>query len=164
MINSHVIDNYNQLSKLNTLRKNNPIFVLVYIPQCPYCHDMKPEWDRFKKNMNADSLDLDILEINKQLIGNVKEYNTNLYNHLDKVQFVPSINLLQNTQVEPYFGDRKSNSFKTFLMEKVKSIEEINSNSEKKPKKDTEKKSKKDTEKKSKKDTEKKEKKSKKQK
>ena len=91
MINSHVIDNYSQLTKLKNLRKDHPIFVLVYIPQCPYCRDMKPEWDTFKKHINNNSLDLDILEINKQMVGDVKNYNSELYNHLNTVQYVPSL-------------------------------------------------------------------------
>ena len=158
MINSHVIDNYSQLSKLKNLRKNHAIFVLVYIPQCPYCRDMKPEWDTFKKHINNNSLDLDILEINKQMVGDVKNYNSELYNHLNTVQYVPSLNLLQNTQVEPYLGDRKSNSFKKFLIEKVNSVEEIKSkssktNTKKKNKEDTKKKT---TKKTSKEDTKKK--------
>ena len=133
MINSHVIDNYSQLSKLKNLRKNNAIFVLVYIPQCPYCRDMKPEWDTFKKQMNANALDVDILEINKQMVDDVQNYNADLYNHLKTVKYVPSLNLLQNTQIEPYLGDRKSNSFKNFLIEKVNS----SIKNENKPKKDT---------------------------
>ena len=158
MINSHVIDNYSQLSKLKNLRKNHAIFVLVYIPQCPYCRDMKPEWDTFKKQMSANALDVDILEINKQMVGDVKNYNSELYNHLITVQYVPSLNLLQNTQVEPYLGDRKSNSFKKFLIEKVNSVEEIKSkssktNTKKKTKEDTKKKT---TKKTSKEDTKKK--------
>ena len=147
MINSHVIDNYSQLSKLKNLRKNHAIFVLVYIPQCPYCRYMKPEWDTFKKQMNANALDVDILEINKQMVDDVQNYNADLYNHLKTVKYVPSLNLLQNTQIEPYLGDRKSNSFKNFLIEKVNS----SIKNENKPKKDTQsKKSEKD--KKSKKD------------
>ena len=148
MINSHVIDNYSQLSKLKNLRKNHAIFVLVYIPQCPYCRDMKPEWDTFKKQMNANALDVDILEINKQMVDDVQNYNADLYNHLNTVKYVPSLNLLQNTQIEPYLGDRKSNSFKTFLIEKVNSSKKT----EKKPKKETKKDKTSEKDKKSKKD------------
>ena len=137
MINSHVVDNYKELAKLGKINTSRPMFILVYMAQCPYCQDMKSDWDTFKKRMIGNPLDLDILEVNKNVIDGIKEYNAPLYKNLSNVQYVPSLNLMQNNMSIPYFGDRTSKSLETFLLENVSNNVSMKKKMEKTTKKES---------------------------
>ena len=94
---------------INPEDENKILLMWFYTEWCPYCKSTKPEWDKFKSDVEKKSFDIAInfKEIDCDLYPTVAdEYNIDGY---------PSIKLLYKTEIYDYDADPDSYRLMEFL-------------------------------------------------
>ena len=109
----------NDVGRLNTEDfKGKMVMIFVYLETCPYCVEMMPEWNLFKKKMESNrtrNRNLEILEINKELLKSIiKKDKKYFHEKLNTVQFVPMMSLYGKEKTYSYLGDRSCDDISEF--------------------------------------------------
>ena len=104
--NEIVGQSYLQADMLEGFSGQGKEFTLFYWKDCGHCKSMMPEWDKFMKNNNNQSIKVNKIE---------KDQNPGLMEKMG-VEGFPTILLTQNgSVVKPYDGERTAEAFQAFI-------------------------------------------------
>ena len=104
--NEIVGQSYLQADMLEGFSGQGKEFTLFYWKDCGHCKSMMPEWDKFMKNNNNQSVKVNKIE---------KDENPGLMEKMG-VEGFPTILLTQNgSVVKPYDGERSADAFQSFI-------------------------------------------------
>lgn len=98
-------------NEVNSLLKNNTVFVGVFSKTCIHCINMKPEWKKFKNMVNKEKLNGIILEIDANMLSNISNPLIN-----NNAQGFPSLFIIKNNNfITSYNEERKAENFMNFF-------------------------------------------------
>jgi thiol-disulfide isomerase/thioredoxin len=96
-IHPKIFNNYTPNSEFINPEYDNKILIMwFYTEWCPHCKSTKPEWDKFKDDVNNKSFDIPI---------NFKEIDCDIYTDVAdqyNIDGYPTIKLLYKTEVYDY--------------------------------------------------------------
>ena len=59
-------------NKFDEIIKKKPSFVKFYHPSCGHCREMAPEWDALKDEFKNVKLNLNVIEVHADTLGDIK--------------------------------------------------------------------------------------------
>ena len=89
-----------------SFQNGSPKIVLYYVPWCPHCKNMMPEWNKLEQSMNGYS-QTNVNKVNCE--ENPEEAKKN------NVDGFPTIILFKDGKSIPYEGDRSAEAIKDFV-------------------------------------------------
>ena len=86
-------------------QNGGPKIVLFYVPWCPHCKNMMPEWNKLEQSMNGTQTVVNKVNCEE----NPEEAKNN------NVDGFPTIILFKDGKSIPYEGDRSAEAIKSFI-------------------------------------------------
>ena len=88
-----------------SFQNGSPKIVLYYVPWCPHCKNMMPEWNKLEQSMNGSQTNVNKVNCEE----NPEEAKKN------NVDGFPTIILFKDGKSIPYEGDRSAEAIKDFV-------------------------------------------------
>ena len=109
-------------SKFDEIIKKKPSFVKFYHPSCGHCREMAPQWDALKDEFKNIKLNLNIIEVHADTLGDIKS---------DCAKNIPGyptiMEVKQNGKAgKEYNGNRNVKDLKNFILKTFKNKESKN--------------------------------------
>ena len=103
-------------SKFDEIIKKKPSFVKFYHPSCGHCREMAPEWDALKDEFKNIKLNVNIIEVHADTLGDIKS---------DCAKNIPGyptiMEVKQNGKAgKEYNGNRNVKDLKKFILKTFK--------------------------------------------
>ena len=108
----------NTLKKLEWLKSQTSVVVFVHRPKCPFCKKARPAWNALVKTLEKKYPgDYSIVEINKQVLDDLKSQGKSNAKFLGVVKTVPKIIIYnQNKPNIDYTGNRSYSDLLKFSL------------------------------------------------
>jgi hypothetical protein len=97
--------------------KKKPMLIYIYMTGCPFCEQMKPNWNSFKLRERTNHPDLNILDINQAILPSLVKSHPSMKSHVSNTFSFPDITLHSNQNKYKYQGDRSVPSFEKMVSE-----------------------------------------------
>jgi hypothetical protein len=93
--------------------KKKPMLIYIYMTGCPFCEQMKPNWNSFKSRESHP--DLNILDINQAILPSLVKLHPSMKPQVSNTFSFPDITLHSNQNKYKYQGDRSVPSFEEMV-------------------------------------------------
>lgn len=97
--------------------KKKPMLIYIYMTGCPFCEQMKPNWNSFKLRERTNHPDLNILDINQAILPSLVKSHPSMKSQVSNTFSFPDITLHSNQSKYKYQGDRSVPSFEKMVSE-----------------------------------------------
>lgn len=112
------LDSMDDVMNFNPLPlKKKPMLIYIYMTGCPFCEQMKPNWNSFKLRERTNHPDLNILDINQAILPSLVKSHPSMKSQVSNTFSFPDITLHSNQSKYKYQGDRSVPSFEKMVSE-----------------------------------------------